>query len=93
MAPPSEICWSICSEIPNLNSLELNKSGSISVGFPARLRRMSQYTSAPIAITPVASSAPTDSPPSCHARMPSTSPPMPTTDSSAPTRSMVRGPV
>ena len=29
--------WSICPEIPNLNSLDTNRSGSISVGFPCAL--------------------------------------------------------
>ena len=38
-------------------------------------------------------SAPTDSPPSCHTRIPSTMPPIPTTDRTAPTRSTCREPV
>ena len=38
-------------------------------------------------------SAATDSPPSCQTRMPSTIPPMPTTDSTDPTTSTDRGPV
>ncbi len=42
IAPPSAMFWSICPEIPNLNSFDLNRSGSISVGFPSRFRRTSQ---------------------------------------------------
>ena len=42
IVPPSAICWSICSEIPNRKSFARNRSGSISVGFPSRLRRTSQ---------------------------------------------------
>ena len=30
IAPPSAMFWSICPEIPNLNSADLNRSGSIS---------------------------------------------------------------
>ena len=48
----------------------------------------SHQTSAASATAPSAISAPTASPPSCHTRMPSTMPPMPTTDSTAPTTSI-----
>jgi MFS family permease len=49
--------------------------------------------SAAIAATPMAISTSTNSPPSCHTRMPVTIPPIPITDSSAPTRSIERDPV
>ncbi len=39
IAPPRAMFWSICPEIPNLNSMDLNRSGSMSAGFPSRFRR------------------------------------------------------
>ena len=46
-----------------------------------------------IAATPIASSSATDSPPSCHTRTPTTRPPIPTTERTAPTTSTDRSPV
>ena len=40
--PPSAICCSIWPVIPNRNIVDRNRSGSISAGFPSRLRRTSQ---------------------------------------------------
>ncbi len=60
---------------------------------PARFRRTSHQARSASDTAPIASSAPTASPPSCHTRIPSTSPPMPSTDRTAPTRSMPRSPV
>ena len=79
--------------IPSRNICERNRSGSISTGRPARLRRINQEANDPNATAPTAMRASTDSPPSCHTRMPSTMPPMPMTDRIAPTRSMWRDPV
>ena len=45
------------------------------------------------ATAPTAISRPTNSPPSCQTRMPSTRPPMPSTERIAPTKSTCRGPV
>ena len=36
IAPPSAICWSIWPVIPNRNSFDRNRSGSISAGFASR---------------------------------------------------------
>ena len=52
--PPSAICCSICPVIPSRNSFDLNRSGSISVGLPARLRRTSHQASEPSANAPIA---------------------------------------
>ena len=84
---------SICDEMPSRNRSCLKRSGSSSVGLPSRLRRTSQRASEPSATTPIAIRTPTNSPPSCQTRMPITTPPMPTADSSAPTTSTTRGPV
>ena len=91
--PPSAICWVSCWLTPSRKTFESNSPGSISVGFCSRLRRTSHRTSPPRPMSPTAISAPTDSPPSCHTRMPSTSPPIPTTERAAPTTSMLRSPV
>ena len=93
IVPPSAICWSICPEIPDWNSFDRNRVGSSSVGLCWRCRRRSQATRAAMAAAPTAMVAMTHSPPSCQMRMPSTMPPMPTTDNTAPTGSTVRGPV
>ena len=93
IAPPSEICWSICPLIPRRKLADRKRSGSMSVSCPARLRRTSHQASDPSPTTPTARSTPMASPPSCQARMPSTMPPMPSTEKRAPTRSMPRGPV
>ena len=93
IAPPRVICCSICWEIPILKCGKLNSPGSSNVGFPWRLRRTSQNASATSPTAPLTMSAATASPPSCQTRMPSTTPPIPTTDSAAPTRSIWRGPV
>ena len=42
IVPPRAICWGSCWVIPNRKCLDLNRSGSSSVGFPWRLRRLSQ---------------------------------------------------
>ena len=41
IAPPSATFWSSCPEIPSRNSLDVKRSGSISVGLPSRFRRTS----------------------------------------------------
>ena len=46
IAPPSATFWSSCPEIPNLNSIDLKRSGSMSVGLPSRLRRTSHQAKA-----------------------------------------------
>ena len=79
--------------IPIRNGADSNSPASSSAGLPSRLRRRSQYASAASEIAPSAISAPTASPPSCQTRMPSTTPPIPTTDSSEPTTSTLRSPV
>ena len=93
IAPPSATCWSSWPEIPRRNIFERNRSGSIRASLPARFRRTSHQASSASDTAPMASSAPTASPPSCHTRMPRTRPPMPKTDRTAPTRSMPRSPV
>ena len=93
MAPPSVICWSICWVTPTLNFGNLKSSGSRTLTFPCRCRLTSQKARAVRAIAPAPMSAPTNSPPSCQTRMPSTIPPMPRTDKPAPTTSRRRGPV
>ena len=93
ITPPSATFWSSCPEIPNLNSIDLNRSGSMRVGLPSRFRRTSHQAKAASDTTPIARSRATASPPSCQTRMLRTSPPIPSTDRSAPTRSMCRGPV
>ena len=45
IAPPRVICWSICWVTPSRKCGRRNRSGSISVGFPWRFRRTSQYAS------------------------------------------------
>jgi hypothetical protein len=66
---------------------------SSNAGLSSRLRLRSHQTSVAIATAPTAMSAPTASPPSCHTRMPSTMPPMPTAESAAPVQSTPRSPV
>ena len=41
ITPPSATFWSSCPEIPNLNSIDLKRSGSMRVGLPSRFRRTS----------------------------------------------------
>ena len=79
--------------MPILNIFEANRPGSISVALPWRCRLTSQKPKPAIAIAPPTRSAPTASAPSCHARMPSTIPPMPTIERTAPTTSTSRDPV
>ena len=79
--------------MPKRNGLDRNRSGSISVGRSRRRRRTSHVANSPMATAPSTSRAATYSPPSCHTRIPSTIPPMPTTDRVAPTQSTTRGPV
>ncbi len=93
IVPPRAICWSICWVTPSRKGAEANRSGSSRVGRPRRLVRPSHQTSPAIAAAPSAMSARTASPPSCQTRMPSTMPPIPTTDRAAPTTSTPRGPV
>ena len=91
--PPSAICWSIWFVIPSRKILEPNRVGSISAGLPFRLRRTSQVANSAMPITPISNSAATASPPSCHTRMPSTMPPIPSTERTAPIGSTWRSPV
>ena len=70
--------------IPKLKSLDLKRLGSKSVALPSRLRRRSHQTSATEHIAPATRRAPTDSPPSCHTRTPSTRRDIPRTDSTDP---------
>src|SRR3954462_7631539 len=84
---------SIWDEMPSRNRAWRNRPGSSSVGRPSRLRRTSHHASEPRATAPTASRRPTYSPPSCQTRIPITTPPMPTADSTAPTTSTLRGPV
>ena len=42
IVPPSAICWSICPVMPKRKILDLNRSGSSRVGFPARFLLTSQ---------------------------------------------------
>ena len=93
IAPPRVICWSICCEIPMRKFRCLKRAGSRRVGFPCLLRRTSQKASAASITAPIPMMSPTNSPPSCQTRMPSTTPPIPTTESTAPTASILRGPV
>ena len=73
---------------PKAVGLRWKSAGSSSAALPSRLRRRSQYTRAAIAATPIASSAPTASPPSCQTSTPTTSPPIPITERNAPTPSI-----
>ena len=93
IAPPSATCWSIWPEIPSRKCFERNRSGSISVMWPSRLRRTSHQARSPSDAAPVTRNAPTASPPSCQIRIPSTMPPMPRTDRTAPTTSIRRSPM
>ena len=93
MAPPRVICCSICPETPAVKFGCRNRSGSSRVTWPARLRRISHRARTTRATAPTTMSRPTNSPPSCQTRMPSTTPPMPTTDRIAPTTSTWREPV
>ena len=93
IAPPSETCCSSWPETPVVKLGERNRSGSSSVTRFSRLRRTSQRASETSAIAPTTISRTTNSPPSCQTRMPSTTPPMPTTDRTAPTLSISREPV
>ena len=63
---------------------DANRSGSMSVSLPSRLRRTSHQANRTRDTAPMASRAPTAAPPSSHTRMPSTMPPMPSTDRTAP---------
>jgi hypothetical protein len=62
-------------------------------GLPSRLRFLSHQTSEPSATRPSAIRRPTNSPPSCQTRIPSTTPPIPTAERIAPTTSMRLSPV
>ena len=93
IAPPRATCCSIWAEMPAVKLGLRNRSGSSSVTFDSRLRRTSQRASENSATAPTAISSTTNSPPSCQTRMPSTTPPMPMTDSTAPTLSISREPV
>src|SRR4026209_2957377 len=78
--------------MPIANGLNLKTSGSISGAFPCFLRRRSPNTSPASAARPTQIVATTQSPPSCQIRIPSTTPPIPTTDRIAPTTSILRSP-
>ncbi len=91
--PPNVICCIICWDTPRRKWGSLNRSGSSRAGWPRCLRRTSHLARPPRAAAPTSMMPRTDSAPSCQARMPRTIPPMPTTDSRAPTRSICRGPV
>ncbi len=93
MAPPRVTCCSIWAVTPAVKFGCRNRSGSSRVTFCSRLRRTSHRASSTSATAPSAISRPTSSPPSCQTRIPSTTPPMPTTDRTAPTRSIWREPV
>ena len=93
IAPPRVICCIIVCEIPIRKCGNRNRSGSSNVAWPSRLRLTSHQANSASALAPSAMSSTTDSPPSCQTRMPSTTPPMPMTESAAPTASIWRGPV
>ena len=80
IVPPRAICWSSCPVIPYLNILDLEQIRVEQGRLPLTPRRPSHQASPASAMAPIPRSAPTDSPPSCHTRMLSTTPPMPRTD-------------
>ena len=92
MAPPSVICCSICPEMPAVK-LRVPEQVRDRAASPcrSRLRRTSHRARSTSATAPTAISSPTNSPPSCQTRIPSTTPPMPRTDRTAPTTSIWRG--
>ena len=83
----------VCDVMPSRKYGDENSPTSIRAALPSRFRRRSHHTSEPSATTPTLISAATGPLPSSQTRIPSTRPPMPSADRTAPTRSISRGPV